>query len=64
MEEAAQVYRAYLLRLWIMDNDGIPQWRFSLEEAHGEYTVHFSGIAEYLVFLIGESQIEDPGEDR
>lgn len=64
MEEAAEVYRAYLMRLWIMDNDGCPQWRLSLEEAHGEYTVHFTGFTEFLVFLIGQTENKDPGEER
>lgn len=52
-------YRAYLLRLWLMDNNGCPQWRVSLEEAHGDTPVHFRGLAEFLAYLLAAIENDD-----
>jgi len=36
MKQEPVAYRVYMLRFWMMDNDGCPQWRLSLEGVHGD----------------------------
>jgi hypothetical protein len=45
-------YHAYMLRIWLMDNDNCPRWRLSLEEPHGEFIIIFNNLAELIVFLL------------
>lgn len=45
-------YHAYLLRLWIMDNDGCPQWRLSLEPIDEDALIRFDGPADFLAYLL------------
>ena len=56
MKQEPRAYQAYILRLWIMDNDGCPQWRLSLEDVHVDARVHFAGIASLIVYLLEEME--------
>lgn len=44
-------YRAYLLRLWQMDNEGQPVWRISLEEVGGAERLVFQDVAAFFGFI-------------
>jgi hypothetical protein len=44
-------YRAYLLRVWVMDNDSCPEWRFSLTDSHGVERMQFKNFAGFISFL-------------
>jgi hypothetical protein len=52
VDEKPIVYRAYMLRIWLMDNDDCPQWCLSLEDTHEEFTVHFKSLADFLIYLL------------
>lgn len=44
-------YRAYLLRLWEVDNDGRPVWRASLQDPRTGERLGFAGLAQLNEFL-------------
>lgn len=52
VNEKRKSYHAYMLRIWLMDNDNCPRWRLSLEEPHGELIIKFNNLAELIVFLL------------
>jgi len=44
-------YGAYLLRLWEVDTDGEPVWRFSLHDPRTGERLGFAGLAQLNEFL-------------
>lgn len=51
MGERRSGYKAFLLRLWRVDNGGQPVWRIMLQEAGTQEQHVFSGISALQKFL-------------
>jgi hypothetical protein len=57
-------YRAYMLRMWSVEQSGQAEWRASLEDPHTGERLGFSNVEALMVYLCeltGSSQNE---EDR
>ena len=59
-QEPAAAYHVYLLRFWMMDNDGCPQWRLSLEGVHGDAPIYFDHLSDLALFLLTEMERGPP----
>ena len=54
-------YLSYLLRLWMVDEDGEYAWRASLEITHSGERIGFATLDSLLAFLKEQTQTSDMG---
>jgi hypothetical protein len=52
LNEEKKTYRAYMLRIWLMNNDNCPRWRISLEEPQGNLIITFYNLADFIIYLL------------
>ena len=64
-------YLSYLLRLWMVEEDGEYLWRASLEVTHSRERYGFANLDDLLAFLKEQTQSssrscapQDPSADR
>ena len=55
METDEAIYRAFLLRLWQVEQNGTVTWRCSLEEAVSGQRLSFASLVEMLGYLQAET---------
>ena len=49
-------YLGYLLRVWrVTSNNGVPEWRASLEDVHTGARQGFGSLEQLLAFLLEET---------
>jgi hypothetical protein len=60
--ERQRPYRAYLLRLWQIQDKGEIGWRASLENAHTGEKLAFAHLDELVAFLREQTGLASPAE--
>ena len=50
-------YLSFLLRLWRVSNDGVPEWRASLEHPHTGERFGFANLVQLTEFLEHQTDV-------
>jgi hypothetical protein len=64
VSEERTTYRAYMLRIWLMENDDCPRWRLSLEEPQGGLIYIFNNPADLIIHLLITLNDSQSGHDK
>lgn len=54
-------YRAYLLRLWLVDDNGQPVWRAALEDPRSGERLGFADAGQLVAFLQEQLALQRSG---
>jgi hypothetical protein len=57
MVEKETSYLSFLLRLWRVSNDGVPEWRASLEHPHTGERFGFANLVQLTEFLEHQTDV-------
>lgn len=62
MKSSDRVYQSYLLRLWLVEQNGIWVWRASLEEVSSGHKHAFLDLDALCQYLKGQTAVIDKKE--